>query len=171
MKTLTLVRHAKSSWKHPELQDWDRPLNKRGRRDAPAMGRRLADRGFWPDRLISSPAARTLATAEAIAAEIRYPLEDIVHDARLYSADAIDLLDIVRELSDILDHVALVGHNPALTDLANRLATGSDIDNVPTCGIVEMDFDTDSWLDVGTVKATRFLFDYPKRDREQESTP
>lgn len=165
MKHLTLIRHAKSSWKNAYLLDIDRPLNKRGRRDAPVMGGRLIERGSSPDLVISSPATRALTTAEVIAEEIEYPLEEIVVDERMYGADAGELLGIIRSFDDVLDHVMCFGHNPGLTDLVNYLSSAYYIDNVPTCGVVELAFDTETWVSVGHVEPTRIYFDYPKKVR------
>jgi phosphohistidine phosphatase len=161
VKTLTLVRHAKSSWKHPELPDRLRPLNRRGQQDAPAMGKRLAGREVEPDLIISSPATRALTTAEAIAQEIGTPAEEIRADERLYDADASELLEVVQGLDDNLNHVMLVGHNPSLTDLANAL--GCDIGNIPTCGVIELGFDGDSWTAIGDADPTHVDFDCPKK--------
>ena len=119
MKILILVRHAKSSWKNAYLLDIDRPLNKRGQRDAPVMGKRLAERDSTPDFLISSPATRALTTAEIIAQEIEYPVEDIVVDERIYGADVDDWLEIVQDLDDGWDCVMCFGHNPGITDFFN----------------------------------------------------
>jgi phosphohistidine phosphatase len=160
VKTLTLIRHAKSSWKKP-LPDRLRPLNKRGKREAPMMGERLAKREIEPDLIISSPATRALVTAEAIAREIGYPEEDIHADERLYGASSFELLEIIQELDNHLDHVMLFGHNPGLTDLVNDL--GCDIDNIPTCGVVKLEFDTDSWAHIGDIEPTCADFDYPKK--------
>jgi phosphohistidine phosphatase len=162
MKTLILARHAKSSWKKP-LPDHLRPLNKRGKRDAPMMGERLAKREIKPDAIISSPATRALATAKTIAQEIGYPQDEIRVDERLHGASAFELLEIIQEMDDHLDCVMLFGHNPGLTDLANDL--GCDIGNIPTCGVVEMKFDIDSWATVGDVDPTHVDFDYPKNLR------
>lgn len=159
MKTLILARHAKSSWKRP-LPDRLRPLNKRGKQDAPMMGQRLARREIEPDAIITSPATRALVTAEAIAQEIGHPHDEIRVDERLYGASAFELLEIIRELDDHLDCVMLFGHNPGLTELANDL--GCDIENIPTCGAVELEFDIDSWALVGDVDPTHIDFDYPK---------
>jgi phosphohistidine phosphatase len=161
VKTLTLVRHAKSSWKHPELPDRLRPLNKRGAHDAPMMGERLARREAKPDLIISSPTTRAMATAEAKAREIGTPEEKIRADERLYGSDALELLEVVRELDDHLDHVMVVGHNPGLTDLANEL--GYDVDNIPTGGIIELRFDVASWARIGDADPTYVDFDYPKK--------
>lgn len=166
MKNLTLIRHAKSSWKNAYLLDIDRPLNKRGKRDAPVMGKRLAERDFRPDLLVSSPATRALVTAEIIAEEIDYPIEEIVIDRRIYGADVTEWLQVIHSLEDALDDVACFGHNPGMTDLANYLSSSYYIDNVPTCGIVELTFDVEMWAGVGHVEPTRIYFDYPKKDRD-----
>jgi phosphohistidine phosphatase len=146
---------------HPELPDRLRPLNKRGAHDAPMMGERLAGREAKPDLIISSPATRAMATAEAIASEIGYCEEEIRADERLYGSDALELLEVVRELDDHLGHVMAVAHNPGLTDLVNEL--GCDIDNVPTCGVVELQFHTDSWAHIGDTNPAHTDFDYPKK--------
>jgi phosphohistidine phosphatase len=163
IKSLTLVRHAKSSWKNVHLLDIDRPLNKRGQRDAPVMGKRLAERESRPDLVISSPATRALATAEVVAEEIGYLLEEIVVDERIYGAGALELLGVIQSLDDALDNVMCFGHNPGLTDLVNYLSPRYYIDNVPTCGFVELTFDTETWANVGHVGAAQVYFDYPKK--------
>ena len=162
MKTLILIRHAKSSWKNPSVPDRARPLNKRGKRDAPVMGERLAERGVEVDRVISSPATRALATAEVITEEIGFPWEDIIVDERLYHADASELLEVIQGLDDYLDCVMCFGHNPGLRDFVNRLSPYY-IDNVPTCGVVGLRFDVDTWGLVGVYEPIEVDFDYPKR--------
>jgi phosphohistidine phosphatase len=161
MKTLFLVRHAKSSRDDPSLPDRDRPLDDRGRHDAPKMGKRLAKRNVKPDLLLSSPALRALTTAQLIAEEIGYKRKDIVVDDRLYASSADDLLAVIRALDKKLNRVMLFGHNPEFTDLAHWLS--SEIIDMPTCAVVEFDFDTKSWSDVGEVKPANGVFDCPKR--------
>jgi phosphohistidine phosphatase len=162
MKTLSLVRHAKSSWKDPTLADRDRPLNKRGKRDAPRMGKRLARTGTRPDLLISSPAVRAWTTAETIAAEIGYPIDRIKVEERIYLGGTSALMAMIRDLDDSLDHVMMFGHNPDVTELVNAL-TGSDLQNVPTCGIAHIELASDSWSDLGDAGTSLLEFDYPKR--------
>ena len=164
MKILTLIRHAKSSWKYAGLDDMDRPLNRRGNRDAPLMGEFLAARGCRPDTIFTSPALRALRTAEAIAAGIDYAQRRIVLDARLYHADTDDLLDAVKSMDASLGWVACVGHNPGLTDLANILGR-KRIDNVPTAGVVEIRFGCDRWADVDHTEPNSVDFDFPKKLR------
>ena len=112
MKTLFLVRHAKSSRDDTAMSDRDRPLNDRGKRDAPKMGERLGKRDVKPDLVLSSPATRA-TTAEIIARKLDYKVKDIVVDERLYAVGADDPLDVVRKLGDKLERVMVVGHNPS----------------------------------------------------------
>jgi phosphohistidine phosphatase len=161
MKTLFLVRHAKSSWDDTTLSDRDRPLNGRGKRDAPKMGERLAKRDVNPDLILSSPAVRALETAEIIAKKLDYRRKDIVVDDRLYAVAADDLLDVIHKLDDKLKRVMLFGHNPELTELAHRLS--NKITDLPTCAVAEFAFDAKSWSSIGKGKPARVTLDYPKK--------
>lgn len=162
MKILTLVRHAKSSWKDPELADFDRPLNARGKRDAPLMGRRLAARGERPDLILCSPARRAVTTMKKIAFETKYPEKGIMLDSRIYEADASRLLEIVKGIDDGYDTVMICGHNPGLTDFCNIVAN-CRIENIPTCGLVSLSFLYDSWTEVAPHSGEVLYFDYPKK--------
>ena len=150
MKALFLIRHAKSSWDDTALPDKDRPLNDRGKRDAPKMGKRLARRDVKPDLILSSPAMRALTTAEIIAKKLDYKRKDIVVDDRLYAGEADDLLNVIHKLGDKRERVILVGHNPELTDLAHRLS--SEITHMPTCAVAAFTFDAKSWSNIGKAK-------------------
>jgi phosphohistidine phosphatase len=161
MKTLILVRHAKSSRDDPSLPDRDRPLDDRGRHDAPAMGKRLAQRGVKPDLLVSSPALRALTTAQLIADEIGRPRNGIVVDERLYASDPDELLAVINAFDDKLSRAMLFGHNPEFTELAHRLS--SAITDMPTCAVAEFRFDTKAWADVGEVGPTKVRLDAPKK--------
>lgn len=161
-KILTLIRHAKSSWTFSGLADLDRPLNRRGQRDAPLMGRVLAARGFAPELFVTSPALRALRTAETIAAVVQYPEQRIVLDQRLYRAESADLIKMIRSVDDTRQWIAWVGHNPGLTDLVN-LMVRERLDNVPTGGVVEMRFECACWADVGPDRLQAFDFDFPRR--------
>ena len=163
MKTLYLVRHAKSSWKDGILSDHERPLNKRGEQDAPQMGKRLQRRQPEPEVIISSPAVRAKMTAKILATEIGYPKSGIIVDERIYAADPEDLVSVIRGLDKTVDCVMLVGHNPALTQLVNSLVQ-CDIANVPTCGIAVLGFHMDSWGDIESARAELLYFDYPKKE-------
>lgn len=162
MKTLYLIRHAKSSWKNPVLADKKRPLNKRGKKDAPEMGRRLADKHIQPDLLLSSPATRAKKTARKIAKKMGHSKEEVRLNDKLYMAEAIDMLEVIRRLDDEQETVCIFGHNPGMTELAEQLS-GMEIENVPTCGIVAIGFDTDHWQQVGKRQGELLFFDYPKK--------
>lgn len=163
MKHLLLCRHAKSSWKDGTLADFDRTLNKRGRQNAPEMGRKLRKRGVQPDLVVSSPARRALDTAKLLAGECGIPEKNILVVASVYDSYPAKLLQIIRGFTDSCDTVLIVGHNPELTILANILGN-LGIDNVPTCGIVALDFAVDSWDEVDEGGATLRFFDYPRKE-------
>lgn len=163
MKTLYIIRHAKSSWDGSAVDDLDRPLNERGKLDAPRMGKRLKEKDIHPDIMLSSPAKRALSTGRRIAKILKYPKEAIATDRRLYHADEETILSVVQELKDKFNNVILFSHNPGLTDFVNTLINGEfDIDNVPTCGVVAFQFDVDSWKDITWGKGKMLFFDYPK---------
>ena len=161
MKTLFLVRHAKSSRDDPSLSDRDRPLNDRGKHDAAMMGTRLAKRDVKPDLLVSSPALRALTTARLMAEEMGCKRKDIVEDDRLYASSPEDLLAVIRALDRKLDRVMLFGHNPEFTDLARRLSR--EVIDMPTSAVAEFTFDTKAWSDVGEVEPAKVALDYPKK--------
>ena len=161
VKTLLLVRHAKSSRDDPSLPDRERLLDDRGRQDAPKMGKRLGKRGVKPDLIVSSPALRALTTAQLIAAEIGYPRESIVADERLYASSPDDLLAVVGALDDKLDCVMLFGHNPEFTDLVRRLS--SENVDMPTCAVAEFRFDAKAWAQVPEIGPAKVKLDAPKK--------
>ena len=161
-KTLILVRHAKSSWKDESLADIDRPLNKRGQRDAPEMGRRLAvslkQAGHVPDLLLCSTAVRACLTATCLAEALGFSENDITISDELYGAHAEDILQQVRAFPADISCAIVVGHNPTMTDLANQFSK-TEIDNVPTCGILTVQMA--DWLHVSDGWLTDF--DFPKK--------
>jgi len=145
------------------MSDLDRPLNERGKRDAPRMGKRLREKGIHPALLVSSPAKRAFGTAKRIAQMLDYPKEKIKKEKALYHGDEVAMLSTIQELNDKHDVVLIFGHNPGLTDFVNSLMDGEmDIDNVPTCGVVAFEFDLDRWKDVAWGKGKMLFFDYPK---------
>jgi phosphohistidine phosphatase len=165
VKFLTLIRHAKSSWKNPQLTDFERPLNKRGENDAPRMAERFRACEPSPDLLVSSPAARALETARVFARELGHPLSRLALREDVYDAGVSDLLRVVQSFDDRLDHVAVCGHNPALTELC-RLLTAAPIDNIPTCGIAQIRLRVESWTETSPGCGTLAHFDYPKKHRK-----
>jgi phosphohistidine phosphatase len=161
MKTLTLVRHAKSSWKDTSLSDRDRPLNKRGKRDAPEMGRRIAEAGIRPSLIVSSPAVRAWTTAKIIADAIGYPREFLQRDNGLYLATVNGILDVIVAQDVGFNSLMLVGHNPGFTDFANYLVPGLT-NNMPTAAVVSVEIDSDDWSLYDKPATELVLYDFPK---------
>jgi len=162
MKTLYLIRHAKSSWEIPRLADFDRPLNDRGNQDAPEMGKRFAAKGIHPDLLVSSPALRAGETARKIAVAIGYPENEIEFRPGIYLAGIPELLEEIIRLPSETAVVFLIGHNPGLTDLTEYL-TGTWVGNIPTCGTACIRMDGESWGLAGRGVGTLQYLDYPKK--------
>ena len=162
MKSLYLNRHAKSSWENPGLSDYDRPLNKRGIRDAPLMGKILSDKVKAPQVIYSSPANRAISTAFQIASYFGYDEQNIISDQRIYEAVVSDLMKIINSTSNEYDTIMFFGHNPTFTMASNYLSD-KYIDNLPTCGFVRIDFDLDSWSDIEGNTGKLILFEYPKK--------
>ncbi len=167
MKRLYLIRHAKSSWSNLKISDFERPLNHRGKREAPLMAQRLAQQGVCPDVLISSPAQRARTTAEIVARKVNFPVMRIHYDDSAYTSETVDLLQVVRRADDLAGTAFLVGHNYAITDLA-VLLTGEYIKKIPTSGVVAMDLSVDSWADAGPGKGTMLFFDYPDKTEQRD---
>jgi phosphohistidine phosphatase len=146
MKTIFLIRHAKSDWGNIGLRDFDRPLSVRGLRDAPQMSAFLASRGVEPDILISSPANRAQTTAGYFADAFGIPKNHIDLRREIYEAEVEDIQQLVQDLDDHLNTICLFGHNPTFTHFAN-LFTTDYIDNISTCGIVQIEANVKDWAD------------------------
>ena len=162
MKILTIVRHAKSSWKDTSLSDRKRPLNTRGERDAPVMGRRIHEHGIRPSLIITSPAKRAWTTAKIIAREIHYPLEFLQREDGLYLASLDEILDTIVAQDNGFNNLMIVGHNPGLTDFANFLVPGLT-NNLPTAGVVSVEIDQDDWSLYTQPQARLLVHDWPKK--------
>ncbi|MBL8007839.1 MAG: histidine phosphatase family protein [Ignavibacteria bacterium] len=160
MKKLFLIRHAKSSWKHPELSDHDRPLNKRGKHDAELMSETLKARGIKPDIIVTSSAVRALEFAKVIS-DILNCKKPVISE-KLYLASESGLLGIVKETDEKYNTVFLIGHNPGITYFANLLS-GSSIENIPTSGIAEIGFSHCLWKEIQSGSGELLSFDYPKK--------
>ena len=161
MKTLLLVRHAKSSWDHPGTPDHDRPLNDRGLRDAPVMGRRLAERGVAPDVILSSTAVRARTTAELIADALGFGAERVITDERLYAASADEVLRVIGELDPEVTSAIVVGHNPETASLAHRFS--DEIHEMPTCAVAEFTFDVPAWWELTDAAPVSVRVETPRR--------
>ena len=161
MRLLTLVRHAKSSWDYAELSDFERPLNERGRRDAPQMAQRAHKLLGRPDRLISSPALRAITTAHAFADTMDLVREEIALQPRIYEATPQTLVQLLRLLDDADQHVMLFGHNPGFSQLANLLAP-CPFDDMPTCAVAQIALDVPHWRDAAPDQGKLRHYLFPK---------
>ncbi|WP_316827740.1 histidine phosphatase family protein [Pedobacter miscanthi] len=162
-KQLLLIRHGKSDWGNLDLKDFDRPLNKRGKENAPEMAERLINRGFKIDQIVSSPAKRAKSTAKYFAEA--YNIGQIRFEESIYEANTSTLLKVVNGLNDSADKVVMFGHNPGFTDFANELCDAG-IYNIPTAGMVLISFPFDSWQMVSKGTGELVFFDYPKNSDE-----
>ncbi len=159
-KQLLLIRHAKSDWGNADLRDFDRPLNKRGKANAPEMAERLAKHKIFPDLIVSSPANRAITTAGYFAEVWKIKSNAIQKEPSIYEASIKTLVALINQFDNKFDRIALFGHNPGLTDLVNYF--DSYLDNMPTCSVVMLEFPFDDWRMVSADTAKVLLFDYPK---------
>ncbi len=160
MKILYIIRHSKSSWEDICLDDFDRPLNNRGKKDAPFMGEKLKEKNIKPDIFISSPAKRAKATSIDIAKAINYK-KDIVYDKKIYESNITTLKNILKQIDNKNNTVFLIGHNPGLNMFVDDFC--DFYENIPTTGIIELEFDCSSWEDIDKFNCEMVDFDYPKR--------
>lgn len=162
MKTLIVVRHAKSSWDDPELSDFNRPLNDRGERDAPRMAKVLKERELAIDAVLSSPAVRALTTCQVFVEGLGLRKSDIQLVKELYHAGDEMILNVVKGISDGASVAMLFGHNPGLTDFVNNLLE-EEIDNIPTTGIVGCTLKIEKWRDARWGCGEMEFFEWPKK--------
>jgi phosphohistidine phosphatase len=161
VKILYIVRHAKSSWDDLLLDDFSRPLNERGKRDAPRMAKRLKEKKIIPDLMITSPARRALGTCKRMAEVLDYNEDKIKTERDLYHASHRQMLTVVQGFKDKHTVVVIFGHNPGLTEFVNEIGN-QHFDNVPTCGVAAYEFAIDSWQEVEFGKGRLRFFDFPK---------
>ncbi len=162
MKTLYLIRHAKSDWSSAATTDFERPLNKRGLKAAPLMGARLKSQACAPDLLLSSPARRAHQTAKLVATEIGYPLEEIEYIAAIYAADLATLIALIRQLPQNATRVMLIGHNPEVSALGKWFCSAAP-DWLPTCGLLELKLKNVRWEGIQQGCGQLLRYDFPKR--------
>ena len=160
-KKLLIVRHAKSDWESGIKRDFDRPLNNRGEKNAPEMAQRLVNKNIIPEKIVSSPALRAITTAGIFAEAFGYSKSDILQEPKIYEASASTLLKVINKLPNDVDFVALFGHNPGLTEIVINLCN-ADIYNIPTCGMVLIDFPYEDWGMITNGSGEKVFFDFPK---------
>lgn len=158
MKTLILLRHAKSSWKNPSFSDYERPLNQRGKNDAQLIAKILNKKQIKIDLIISSGAKRAIDTAIFFAKELN--LETKVLDD-LYLASSKNIIKIIYNIDDETNSVIIVAHNPGLTDLVNEISN-YPLENLPTSGLIAFSIDG-KWKDFGRQNCNFLFFEFPKK--------
>lgn len=162
MKTLIIIRHAKSDQHGMFASDFERPLNKRGEHDAPMMAERLKNRKIKIDAFVSSPANRALTTCTLFCKTFDVSIHDIIKIDALYHAPRDTFYQVINNLDDQFNTVSVFSHNPGITDFANSLCHGLYIDNMPTCAMLAVESDIHSWKDFRTAEKKFLFFDYPK---------
>lgn len=163
MKTLLLVRHAKSSWDSAVLSDFERPLNDRGKHDAPMMAKRVKEKKLKIDTFLSSPAKRAKKTALIFMKQYDQKEKDLILIPSLYEASIDDFYQAVEKLNDKADSVALFSHNPGITEFINSLEC-SPIYNMPTCAVYALKVATGHWEEFEKATKEFLFFDYPKNE-------
>jgi len=166
VKQLLILRHAKSDWADPGLNDFERPLNPRGEHDAPRMGAWLAGQRLQPDSIVSSPALRTVQTTRLLAAAAGVPEALIRFEAGIYEAHVSTLVQLLRGFDDSWQRPLLVGHNPGMHDLVERLG-GERIHKYPTCALTVLELQIENWNDIRQGQARLLQMMTPKNLPEE----
>lgn len=165
MKTIVLIRHAKSSWSNFEIPDIERPLNERGKKNAGEMALRLFKKNILIEAILSSPAVRARSTAEYFANEYQIDSKDIIIVPELYMANSAAFIQAIRHAPPGVDIIAVFSHNNGITEFANTL-THVRIDHMPTCSMFAITTDIRSWDDFSQENNRFLFFDYPKNVRQ-----
>jgi phosphohistidine phosphatase len=163
LKTLLVIRHAKSDQSFFG-NDFERPLNERGKKDAPVIANRLLQKNITIDAFVSSPAKRAKKTAEIFCEAFNQQPADIAFVSSLYHAPSHQFYEVIKTLDDKNNAVAIFAHNPGITYFVNELATGTRIDNMPTCAVFAVQADIEHWKDFAKAKKEFLFFDYPKNN-------
>lgn len=162
MKKLYLIRHSKSSWDDPTLDDFDRPLNNRGKKDRYVMANFLKEQGIYPDLVLCSPSVRTKKSLKAYQEILDIKDKNIIFDEDLYESSAKKLLDVLHTTDNTYDNVFLISHNPSLNELVDYLLNGFE-ENIPTSGIVGINVNIADWSMLDNTNCSLYLFTYPKQ--------
>ena len=163
MKSVIIIRHAKSSWDFSVMNDFDRTLNERGHRDAPMMAKRLLAKKIKIDAFISSTAKRAFTTASYFAEAYGLKEKSILKVPELYHAAPAIFYDVIKKVDNKYNTIALFSHNPGITSFVNEL-TDIEIDNMPTCSVFAISIATNSWMDFIDAEKKFLFFDYPKAE-------
>jgi phosphohistidine phosphatase len=161
MKTLYIVRHAKSSWDFPELPDIERPIIEKGIYNTKKITKELTEKNITVDMMICSHAKRACETARLVATGLNYPVEKIEVNQHIYQVDRDEIFNIIFSQNDALESLMIVGHNPTFTQFANLFLT-EKIDLLPTSGVISFQFETEKWIEVIKAKCKTNFILFPK---------
>lgn len=161
MKQLLIIRHAKSSWANTNEADFDRPLNDRGRKNAPDMAERILKRNILPDVIISSAAKRTVETSLLMMKQLGLQQQQLIVKQELYLAAPETIMQTILSLDDAWQTAAIIAHNPGVTDFVNTLCEVK-VDDMPTCAVYAIQIKTDRWKNFSKAAKAFLFFDYPK---------
>jgi len=165
MKKITFIRHAKSSWSFSNLSDIDRPLSLKGIKDAKIMGKLINKEKIDIDKIISSPAKRAYSTAELIASEIKYPINQIDINHEIYNSNTYDIFSIIKDIDSIkVNHITLIGHNPVFHNLIEIL-TDFNLKKLPTCSIVTLILSINKYSEIKEGIGKIYKLRFPKNFR------
>ncbi len=164
LRRLIMIRHAKSGWGNPLQSDFDRPLNERGRLEAPEMGKRLKELNIIPDLVICSTAKRTRQTAKKIASAVGYDLEHVLWEEKLYHCIPSVFEEVMHEVSEQVKTLFIIAHNPGITEFVNQLSPEFKLDSMPTCGMAGVSFESDEWNNFLLVERKVILFEQPAHE-------
>ena len=165
-KRIVLIRHAKSSWANPLQSDYERPLNERGKSDAPMMGERLKEAGIVPDKIVASSAKRAAQTAKLVATALDFDKANIEWHEELYHCVPSVFEELIHDMDDQISTLFIVAHNPGISEYAARLSGSHEQAHMPTCALVGVEADIESWLEFGLADKRMFLHDTPKKNDE-----
>jgi phosphohistidine phosphatase len=161
MKTVFFARHAKSNWNEPGISDFERPLNQKGEEDAPVMATYLRDSGFVVEQIISSDAARALATAKVYKKQLT-PNQAIIQKHAIYLASYLDIDSVLKQISEQFSRIMIVGHNPTMTDIINYYAADS-VQDMSACGVAVVEFEIENWIEIKMNSGALVAYEYPKK--------
>ena len=164
-RTLVMIRHAKSSWANPLQSDFDRPLNDRGKQEAPEMAEMLKEKGIIPDLIICSTAKRTKQTAKRIAEILGYSVDKIRWEEKLYHCIPSVFEELIFDVGDKVKTLFIIAHNPGISEFVNEMSPGFSLDNMPTCGVVAARFTAEEWNRYAITEKKVFLFEYPGKEK------
>lgn len=168
MKQLFLIRHAKSDWGTSFLTDIDRPLNNRGYTEAYFLSQWFQKNAPMPDKILSSTATRALNTALIFARTLNFDMNNFALEKNIYECTYTDFISVLQQQPSTVNSLAVFSHNPTVTEASNKLINEFFIDNIPTCGVIGINFSINDWQEIGLVKGELSFYQFPKNFKNED---